>query len=282
MQVVLPLTAVVLLGLLGGGIGFRISRTKFWPIGYLLPLVIIFLVILGRRSVVLSFYQPMEWITRISVTYWMMAWALPLLLVSLQLRLTKRGQKIALSFFLIVVLIYFSVLPALMPALARPQLARITNRYDYLGICIQSQEYTCGPAAAVNALRALHVSARESDLALTAHCGPLEGTDARELAQAINSLYGHHGIHAEYRYFSSLEELAQNQPAIVTIGVGLLVKHYITVIRISSDDILVLDPLLGRQFWSISDFRSQWNGAALVVTKVPRTPTSTQLSLPLL
>jgi predicted double-glycine peptidase len=50
-------------------------------------------------------------------------------------------------------------LPFLVPALIKERLSNLTTRLDSNGICYQSTDYTCGPAAAVTALRRLGLQA---------------------------------------------------------------------------------------------------------------------------
>jgi hypothetical protein len=54
-----------------------------------------------------------------------------------------------------------AIVPFLAPAFNRGYLAGLKTRIDADGVCRQSSEYTCGPAAAVTALRKLGLPAEE-------------------------------------------------------------------------------------------------------------------------
>jgi hypothetical protein len=53
---------------------------------------------------------------------------------------------------MVVVVVWFSVLPFLAPALVKGHLANLKTMVDSNGICFQTTDYTCGPAAAVTRL----------------------------------------------------------------------------------------------------------------------------------
>ena len=61
----------------------------------------------------------------------------------------KRNRIVVCVFMLVFTAV--SVIPFLAPAFNRSYLASLKTRLDSEGICRQSNDYTCGPAAAVTA-----------------------------------------------------------------------------------------------------------------------------------
>ncbi len=268
-MVLWQLTAVALLAAIAAATGWRLGHTRWWPLGYLLPLLAVGLVILGRRSVTASFVAPVEWATRTAVAYLLMAAAIPLLLATLMPRLRARRQRIALAVLMAAMLTYYSLLPTLLPWWARSSLASLPTRLTPDGVCLQSAEYTCGPAAAVTALERLGIHAQEGPLGIAARTAPAEGTDPRDLAAAIEQLYAPQGARAAYRRFLSLDDLAQSTPVIVSVSSNLLTHHYITVLQVRDDTVLVGDPLRGLVPLRRREFAAIWPAAGIQVWRTP-------------
>jgi len=264
-MVLLQLVAVLGMATLGACAGWRIGKSKWWSVGYLLPLAIVTLVILGRRSVAASFVQPVEWVTRTSVIYLLMSAAVPALLATLMPRLRTRGQRVAITVLMSVMVIYYGLLPVILPWWVRPSLAAIPTRMDPHGVCLQAHEYTCGPAAAVSALQRLGIHAEEGPLGIAAFTAPAEGTDARDLASAIEHLYAHDGARAAYQRYRSPDEARRHLPVIVSVTWDLVTHHYITILAISDDTVLAADPLSGQRTLSRQELDALWPGAAVQV-----------------
>lgn len=87
-------------------------------------------------------------------------------------------------------------------ALVQAQLRSLPTRVDPDGVCLQNTPYTCGPAAAVTALRRLRLPAEESELAKLAFISPGDWNRARHtrlnIAETIRR-----------RWFSSVAQVVQ-------------------------------------------------------------------------
>ena len=75
-------------------------------------------------------------------------------------------------------------------------------------MCRQSSEYTCGPAAAVTALRKLGLPAEE-EIAILSPTSSLTGTEPVVLAKVLKKRYGPTGLIAEFRGFKGVGELGK-------------------------------------------------------------------------
>ena len=68
-------------------------------------------------------------------------------------RLPRRRDRVAVTLLMLCVVSQVAVWPFLAPAFNRAELEAIKTRIDPEGVCLQNTDYTCGPAAAVTALR---------------------------------------------------------------------------------------------------------------------------------
>ncbi len=164
--------------------------------------------------------------------------------------------------------LYLGLAPFLACLLVRGQLADCPTRMVN-GVCIQSTPYTCGPTAAVTALRALNVSAREGDLALRAGTNPVCGTPPDDLCAAVRSLYGAEGVDAVYERVGSLQKLSGKLPAVVVTSSSFPCDHYVAVLRIGKAGVILGDPECGLRQTDLATFARDWHGSAIVFERHP-------------
>lgn len=74
-----------------------------------------------------------------------------------------------------------------------------------LNNCLQSNDYNCGPAAAVTALRKLGLPAEEGEIAILAHTSSATGTPPDVLARALQDRYEKEGLASHYRIFHRVD-----------------------------------------------------------------------------
>jgi len=175
-------------------------------------------------------------------------------------KLPKRRERVAVAFLMTCAVLGMSVWPVLAPAFNQKQLAAIVTTIDSEGVCLQSTDYTCGPAAAVTALHQLGLRADEGELALLAHSTAVTGTPPDTLAQTIQSRYAKEGLVCEYRVFKNVAELKDRCPVLVIVKFNLILDHYVTVLAVDDRAVTVGDPLRGLEKLGIADF--QENGAS--------------------
>jgi len=275
----LILAALVLVAAAATALGMRLARVRshFWLLGFILPLGVILLVILGRRIPTLALWFPISWVVHYRVTQWLMAVAVPILLATLAGRLPRRSQRIAVRALMAVTVVYFCLFPILDPILGQYRLQGHATVIDRDGVCRQTTEFSCGPAAAVTALRSLGIKADESVIAREALTGPAFGTDPVALADAINRLYAASGIHAEYRRFNAESDLTDRTPVIVSIRASSLSDHYITILGMDRADIFIGDPAAvskGLQAYPRGIIPQMWHNTGIMLTRTPPPPPS--------
>jgi predicted double-glycine peptidase len=144
------------------------------------------------------------------------------------------------------------------PALARMELATLHTRMTPNGFCIQSTDYTCGPAAAVTALSCLGFKAEEGDIALRANCSEQTGTDPSDLAAAIDDRFGIYGVRVEYRAMETRAELQRAGLSLTVVRYSADVDHWVTVLKIDETSVYYADPARGMRVEPRAEFAEKW------------------------
>jgi ABC-type bacteriocin/lantibiotic exporter with double-glycine peptidase domain len=163
------------------------------------------------------------------------------------------------------VVVYISLWPFLAPAFNRDYLARLATQIDPNGICRQSSDYDCGPAAAVTALRKLGFPAEEGQIAIWAHTSSAIGTPPDILARTLQEHYGRDGLISEFRVFKNLKELKQAGLTLVVIRYSFWFDHYLTVLGVDDDHVVVGDPSRGLMLIPSKEFLSKWRHVGVVL-----------------
>ncbi len=258
---------VTLLALAGAGLGWWISswRRPYWLLGYFLPLAIILIMGLGRRFPALAFHAPFVWLMTGRTPFVVIALVTPLVLTTPLSRLPSPRQRRWVVLLMVVFVSYASVWPFAASALNRNYLATLLTQIDEDGICRQSTSYSCGPAAAVTALRRLGLPAEEGELAILAHTSDAMGTPPDILCQVLQTKYQADGLKCELKQFKSLDELRQAGLTLAVIKFGLLVDHYQVVLEVTDRYVIVGDPSFGKQALTHAAFLKKWRFIGVVL-----------------
>lgn len=257
------LLAFPILVVLGIKLGRILGPGKWWWVGFALTLAWVLLVAGGRRIERLAFVAPVSWAVDADVGPLVMTPVVAVLFTILIMRMPGRRPSKAIGTMMAVLLAYFGLLPALLPLAVRPSLAATVTIEDGRGVCLQTHNYTCGPAAMVTCLRRLGIAAEEGAVALEARAAPALGTDGRLLAAAVTRLYGQSGeVRCEFRYAGRVEELSV--PAVVDMVIPKVGGHYVAVLAVEGEQVLVGDPLKGEVWMARGDFEKWWRHGAVV------------------
>jgi len=205
----LETAGVILIAFLGVFLGrvFSNLRKSRWMWGYFLPFSLIMTMVLARYSNSLHFIQPFSCLVNGRIKFVMFSFAVTMGLTVPLSRLPYKFERVMIIILMIGIVIWYSILPFLVPALINDHLSNIQTRLGYNGICFQSTNYTCGPAAAVTALGKLGLPAEEGELAVLSYTSPVVGTLPLCLSSALQNRYGHDGLTCKYRRFDSTEQL---------------------------------------------------------------------------
>jgi predicted double-glycine peptidase len=251
--------AVVSVGLLAFVLGRWFSHLPkpYWLMGYLIPLCLILLYCVSMFVPELTLVPPISWIMIGRSRFVCFNFVATMLLSAPLGRLPQKRNRVVVC-LLIVVLTIISVVPFLAPAFNHNYLAGLKTRVDAEGVCRQSNEYTCGPAAAVTALRKLGLPAEEGQIAILAHTSALTGTEVDVLAKVLQDRYRTNGLMVEYRAFKNLDELKGAVPAVTVMKFNALQDHCVAVLGVQTNGVQVADPLSGLEVVSAEEFEKKW------------------------
>lgn len=259
----------VLLALLGVVLGKLCARLpgKWWTVGYFTPLLFVALMGAPNWFPELYFIPPTSWLTAGRTEYVLAGILATWLLTTPLSRLPRPETRRLVAVFMVVVALSSSIMAFLAPAVVRSQLLALKTNINADGVCLQSNDYNCGPASAVTALRRLGLPADEGPLAVRAHTSPLTGTPPDILARTLAEMYGPQGLKAEYRFFKEVKDLKGAGEVLAIIQYGLLVDHYVAVLEVTDTEITVGDPLNGVDKLSHAAFAKKWRKCGVVLTR---------------
>ncbi len=260
---------VVLLALGGMWLGKKASRlpSPLWAYALALPICLLSLLIVAACTSLLDFAQPLFFITAGRTKYVILSFAITFGLTTPLSRLPYKVERGAVWVLMLLFVTGFSVLPFLMPALIRGNLEGIETRVDANGICYQSTSYTCGPAAAVTALRKLGFPAQEGEIAVLARTNPLTGTLLWTLYSALKQRYADQGLQCRFRTFDSIAQLKNAGITLVSIREATLLDHCVAVLGVSDTLVTIADPVTGIEVLSHGQFERKWRSCGIVVSK---------------
>ncbi len=257
---------VALSGIFLGRI-FSSFRKSWWLAGYFFPFLLIATLVLIRFCDVLAFVGPFYWVAAGRGRFVILALAVTMGLTTPLSRLPRRCEKVLVCFLIVMVVFWFSVLPFLAPALIKNDLASIKTTLSSEGICFQSRDYTCGPAAAVTALKELGLQAHEGELAILSRTSPFIGTAAGCLSAALENRYGPDGLKSRYRRFDSVAQLRDAPITLAIIRDFFLSDHCVAVLEVSDHKVTIADPVVGRVSMSHEQFAKIWRFSGIVLKR---------------
>jgi len=271
----IELIGVIFLALVGAGVGVFFSRLRapYWFIGYILPLVLVGMIGAAQHIACLNFIPPFSWLMSGQNEYMVFALSAMILTMPLAWRLSTRRASILLSIFTTMAVADYAVLPFVDPIIARRELSQIKTLVDSNKVCIQSTDYTCGPAAAVTALQYVGIKGDEGQIGLRAHTGFDCGTAPDMLASAVMALYGDQGVTCQYRSFRSISELNDLCPVIALVKFSFMIDHFVTVLDVTPTHVVVGDPLWGKLSLTHPEFEAKWRCLGIVVKRNKTTTT---------
>lgn len=263
--------AVGLLAVAGYWLGRWFSRLPqpYWMFGYFIPLALIVLYGIATRHPAFGFVAPVSWMMMGRNKFAVIGFIGTMVLTTPLSRLPKRRDRIFVTVLMVAIVWQMSVWPFLAPAFNRNYLANLKTQVDGDGICRQSNDYNCGPAAAVTALRKLGLPAEEGEIAILAHTSSATGTPPDILARELNEHYGQDGLVAEYRNFKNVAELRAAGLSLAIIKFSFMIDHYVTVLEVTPTEVVVADPLSGRTTYTHEAFEDQWRHVAVVLRRTP-------------
>ncbi|MBN1457772.1 MAG: hypothetical protein JW912_07970 [Sedimentisphaerales bacterium] len=260
---------VVFVSIAGAYIGRRLSISAglYKAFGFIIPFLLIGLILAGRFFDSLIYYQPLASITIGHFRFMVLAFAISLGLTAAMPQLRYKWEKFVVVAVMLIFVVCFTILPCLVPVMLEGELSSLQTRINADGVCIQSKDYTCGPAAAVTALTKLGLDADEGQLAIHSRTSSITGTLPQDLYDAINDLYAKDGLECQFRKFDSVKELINGGITLVIMQDTFMVDHCVAVLDVSSDAVTIGDPEIGKISLPLSKFENAWKFAGIVLKR---------------
>ncbi len=255
----LELAGVIFISIIGVFIGNSFARLKkYWPLGYLLPLIFILFLLLAMQVGLKSYTSLFGCIAAGRMRFVIIALSVTMGSMTFINRLTNRAEKFLVFVTMLFVVVFGSFVPFALPLIVKEDLSRLNTRTDADNICFQSTSYTCGPAAAVTALRQLGLSAQEGELAILSHTSPIIGTLPWSLCKAIQQRYGTEGINCSFRHFDSISQMKEADATLAIIRDAFMLDHCVAIIEVTDKTVTIGDPVLGKLRMSYKRFAEVW------------------------
>lgn len=241
---------IVLLSFTFAGIyaGVKISHMKgrLWFLGSAFSVMLLAMLAADRFFHFIPFVQPFTILLAGRFRFVVVAFTVTIGLTPLLSRTNIIYQKVFLTIVMIASVIWFSILPFVMPVIMKNRLLSLPMIINADGVCFQSTDYTCGPAAAVTALGKLGFYAHEGEIAYLSYTNPITGTFPSCLESAIRSQFANRGLDCHYRRFKSIDDLKDAGPTIVVVKSTFLWDHCIVVLNVDGRYVYLADPVLGK------------------------------------
>lgn len=242
-------------------------RSPYWTVGYFLPLAIVFVFAVVWRIPSLTYAPPFSWFMLGPKKFVVFGFVATMLLTTPLSRVPQRRLRLLVCGLMGVIVFFMAIWPFIAPMVDRRQLSRLHTEIDKDGVCLQTTDYTCGPAAAVTVLRKLGLPAEEGQIAILSYTSGQEGTSEDMLADGLAQEYGSRGILAECRVFHSVAELQQACPVLAVVKYSLLVDHWVAVLDVTGSEVVVGDPLGGLVHMTHEEFAERWRFVGIVVRR---------------
>ncbi|MBI9017565.1 MAG: hypothetical protein JEZ07_09935 [Phycisphaerae bacterium] len=252
-------------------LSLRIARLnkKYWLSWYILNAIALFSVNAPRIFVKLSFlklgsFKPCYAISSGWSPIIITSIALMAMFASIMPKIPEKRVRRLMVVLIVIIQIRYIFLPIVSIIYYHDELVNLKTIFDE-DVCMQSTDYTCGPAAAVTALKTFGIDSTESQLALAADTVPLMGTDDRLLANAIEELFGDQGIGCSVDYFDEIGEMKDKCPILMVVKYGFMVDHFVAVLDVDEKYVVVGDPLNGKMSISHDVFKKEWRKIGIVI-----------------
>jgi predicted double-glycine peptidase len=145
-------------------------------------------------------------------------------------------------------------------ATARFDPASMDGEIDEDGVCRQTTDYTCGAAAAATLLHPYGVRSDEREMAEYCWTNSLTGTDELCVARGLRRKLAGTGLEPRIDLATWDDLVAWGAPAAVTVKYKLFVDHWVVVLAIEGERVLIGDPIDGRIVLDRESFLEMWRG----------------------
>ncbi len=141
------------------------------------------------------------------------------------------------------------------------------------GTCLQTANYSCGAASAVNFLRLAGLDGTEEEMARACGVLPLRGVTMAGAWWGVEKKLRAAGRSAALLRLPFEALIASPPPVMVAIRHNILMDHMVVLSAVEGDCARILDPSRGEVLWTLRHLRDVWLGEAIAL--VPPSPAPT-------
>ena len=257
--------ALAAAGVAFGRYGRRSRRCRL--VGYIMPPMLLVLLLAGRTA---ALSDVMPWLDGLAWSRWRYAALAVVISVGLTTplpQLAYRFEKALTCLLMALFLGRFAVTPIMSAAVVQGELAATTTRTDAQGVCRQSRDYTCLPAAAVTALNRLGLAADEGELAVLSRSSPATGTLPLNLCQAVSSRFAKQNVYCRWTRLDSVEDVPAGAILLAQVRDSSLSDHCVAVLAADERGVTLADPARGTVVMSHSEFLGVWRHCGIVIAR---------------
>jgi hypothetical protein len=266
--------------LLAAGCAWRAWRAgrlpgKQWERFFAGGLLLLALLALVNHIPGASASRWLGWVEYGRLRYWFLAVAIPAVLLAPCPRLPRRLEQGLVLGGGLAATLALGVGPFLLPALLAGQHRQLHSSFDANGVCRQPTAYTCGPAAAVTALRRLGIEADLGELTVESRAAPMFGTRPSMLCRALERRYRAQGLRCRRWQYTSVDQLAGPTVHVIELRLAPMIDHWSAVLGRTPAGFVLGDPLQGREVVPAPDLSERWRGRGIVLWRDQPTTTVT-------
>ncbi len=254
--------AGVILGLLSSTL-----RRRYWLTGYIVALILLSVLVLSQVYYPLCFIRPFNYLIAGRARFLILCLCATMGLITPLNRLKYQSQRFLVCVLTGIIVARFCMMPFLAPILLKSRHENISNRMNADNICLQTTDYTCGPAAAVTALDRLGIDANEGKLAILSHSSPITGTLPICLRNALTNEFSQLGLQCEFKRFDSIEQLKEADATLVVIKDRMFSDHCVAVLEVTDKNVVIADPSYGRQVLPYNIFAKIWRFSGITLKR---------------
>lgn len=237
---------------------FSRQKTPRWCWGYAISLALIAFLLISSHLRIRFSLPIFAWATVGRARFVIIGIAVAMGAFTLVGRLSKLTERVIVLSMTLGIVLWASIMPFLAPSLIKNELTNLRTKFDSDNICLQSTDYTCGPAAAVTALRYFGLPAKEGEMAVLSHTSPITGTLPWDLCKAIQNRYPIAGLDCRLRQFDSVTQLRDADATLVVINDSFLLDHCVVVLDVGEKYVTIADPAIGRYKMTHKSFQNVW------------------------
>ena len=228
---------------------------------------IVGLILVARVSILWEYLPPLRPIAASRLRFVLLAFAVTVGLTAPLTQLRSIISRLITCLVMSVIIAVLITLPFMGPALVQQDLSDTVTRLDIDGVCRQSQSFTCGPAAAVTALKHFGMDATEGQLAVAARTSPVIGTSPWNLYQVLKDNYTSQGLRCRFSYLDSLDAIPDDSIALVVVKDAVLTDHCVAVMAYDDLTVTIADPMEGLIYVPRLQFAQQWRRCGIILQR---------------